>query len=112
MTGLCWVCFRSARGFSFSPTLVGERGLKKHFCSRNHQLLSERVKLMTDWTAREDEIIWEGVRAGGEYLDSLNQTDLAILKREELITFAKCILQRVVEERLAGVNDLDDDIPF
>lgn len=67
---------------------------------------------MTDWTEREDEIIWEGVRAGGEYLDSIKQTDLGILSREELLTFAKCILQRVVEERLSGVDGLDDEIPF
>ena len=67
---------------------------------------------MTDWTIEEENFIWEGIRCGGEYLDSLGKSDLAVLTKDELVQFAKCLLQRVVEERLIGVDPLDDEIPF
>ena len=109
---LCWVCFRAEQGFAIDPALKGQRGAIRWFCSRNHQRLRERRELMTDWTERETEIIWEGVRCGGEYLDELGKSDLAVLTKDELVQFAKCLLQRVVEERLIGVDPLDDEIPF
>ena len=52
------------------------------------------------------------MRCGGEYLDELGKSDLAVLTKDELVQFAKCLLQRVVEERLIGVDPLDDEIPF
>ena len=109
---LCWVCFRGERGFGFKPQLVRQRGKMRWFCSVGHQRLRARKELMADWTAREEEIIWEGVRAGGEYLDELGKSDLASLTRDELVQFAKCLLGRVVEARLDGVDELDDPIPF
>lgn len=109
---LCGVCFRGERGFAYDPAMKNERGATRWFCSRHHQRLSRRRELVADWTAREEEIIWEGVRAGGEYLDELGKSDLASLTRDELVQFAKCLLGRVVEARMDGVDELDDPIPF
>lgn len=68
--------------------------------------------MLADWSEREEEIIWEGVRCGGEYLDELGKSDLAVLSKDELVQFAKCLLGRVVEARMDGVDELDDPIPF
>tara|TARA_R110000744_G_scaffold169822_1_gene287874 strand:- start:340 stop:684 length:345 start_codon:yes stop_codon:yes gene_type:complete len=109
---LCWVCFSGERGFGYDPAMKNERGATRWFCSRDHQRLSRRRELMADWSEREEAMIWEGVRCGGEYLDELGKSDLAVLTKDELVQFAKCLLQRVVEERLIGVDPLDDEIPF
>ncbi len=109
---LCWVCFSGERGFGYDPAMKNERGATRWFCSRDHQRLSRRREMLADWSERETEIIWEGVRCGGEYLDELGKSDLAVLTKDELVQFAKCLLERVVEERLIGVDPLDDEIPF
>ena len=112
MRALCAVCFRGEKGFGFDPTINGRRGARVWFCSRGHQLLWTRRGVVTDWTDKENEILFEGIKAGGAYLDKLGKTDLGVLSKEELITFAQCLLQTVTEERLQGVDELNDDIPF
>jgi len=67
---------------------------------------------VTDWSDKENEILFEGIKAGGSFLGQLGKTDLGVLSKEELITFAQCLLQTVTEERLRGVDELNDDIPF
>jgi len=109
---LCWICFKEEQGFGFMPHLVKQVGSEKRFCSRDHQILHERKQLMTDWTKAEEEHIWEGIKAGGAYLDSLGKTDLGVLSKDELVQFGKCLLGRVVDCRFDGVNTLDDEIPF
>ena len=80
------------------------------FCSREHQLLWRGI--MVDWTTKENEILWEGIKAGGAYLDELGKRDLGVLTKEELIRFAQCLVQAVTEERLRGIKQFDDEIPF
>ena len=109
---LCFVCFKPERGFGFDPALRRKPGKARWFCSRGHQLLNDREQLMTDFTTQENEHIWRGICVGGEYLDSLGKTDLAVLTREELVQFGQCLLQTVVEARLQGLEELDDEIPF
>ena len=67
---------------------------------------------MVDWTTKENEILWEGIKAGGAYLDELGKRDLGVLTEEELIRFAQCLVQAVTEERLRGIKQFDDEIPF
>jgi len=67
---------------------------------------------MTDWTKEEENFIWEGIRCGGEYLDSLGKSDLAVLTKDELIEFGKCLLGRVTEQRQINRDEFNDDIPF
>jgi hypothetical protein len=111
---LCWVCFRAERGFGWDPALVRKKGKPRWFCSRGHQEYMAMRSVMMDWSEREEEIIWAGIKAGGEYLDELKKSDLAALSKGELIEFAKCILVTVVEERHNDPSDveLNDDIPF
>lgn len=61
-----------------------------------------------DWSGAEEDDIWEGIKAGGAYLDELGKTDLGVLSRDELMQFVKCVLARMVESRAA----LDDKVPF
>jgi len=63
---------------------------------------------MIDWNRAEESDIWEGIKAGGEYLDELGKTDLGALSRDELMQFVKCVLGRMVESQ----KSLNDEIPF
>ena len=112
MRALCAVCFQGEKGFGFDPSLKGLSGPRRYFCSRGHQLLWTRRGVVTDWTDKENEILFEGIKAGGAYLDDLGKTDLGVLSKEELITFAQCLLKTVTEERLRDVDELNDEIPF
>ena len=67
---------------------------------------------MTDWTKEEENFIWEGIRCGGEYLDELGKSDLAVLTKDELIEYGKCLLGSVTEQRQVNRDELNDDIPF
>lgn len=45
----------------------------------------------------EERALEDGGNAGGEYLDSINKTDLAELEPEEWSTFLGCILKGYAE---------------
>ena len=63
-----------------------------------------------DWTAKEDEMLLVSGKAGGEYLESINTTDLAKLNKDQWLAFLRCVIGRMAEER-ASV-ELNDEIPF
>lgn len=65
-----------------------------------------------DWSEREEAILFSGLKAGGEYLDELGKSDLAVLTKDECLTFLKCVMRVVVDQRLLAVHDFDDEIPF
>lgn len=73
---------------------------------------------LNDWTDQENEILFEGIKAGGAFLDDLGKTDLATLTKEELIQFMQCAVQTVTEKRLSSVSsekrdaEFNDEIPF
>ena len=104
----CAVCFRCERGFAFVPRLAGESGKTVYFCAMEHLNLW-RTKNM-DWTAKEDEMLLASGKAGGEYLESINTTDLAKLNKDQWLAFLRCVIGRMAEER-ASV-ELNDEIPF
>ena len=104
----CAVCFRFERGFAFVPRLAGERGDTVYFCSMEHLKLW-RTKHM-DWTKKEDQMLLAAGKAGGEYLESINTTDLAKLKKDQWLAFLRSVVGQMAQER-ASV-ELNDEIPF
>ncbi len=63
-----------------------------------------------DWTAKEDEMLLASGKAGGEYLESINTTDLAKLNKDQWLAFLRCVIGRMAEER--ALVELNDEIPF
>ena len=102
------VCFRCERGFTFVPRVAGERGKPVYFCSMEHLKLW-RTKHM-DWTKKEDQMLLAAGKAGGEYLESINTTDLAKLNKDQWLAFLRSVVGQMAQER-ASV-DLNDEIPF
>ena len=45
-----------------------------------------------DWTAKEDEMLLASGKAGGEYLESINTTDLAKLNKDQWLAFLRCVI--------------------
>ena len=63
-----------------------------------------------DWTAKEDEMLLVSGKAGGDYLEPINTTDLAKLNKEQWLAFLRSVVGQMAQER-ASV-DLNDEIPF
>ena len=62
---------------------------------------------MTDWTERENKVLLAAGKMGGEYLQEIGKTDLAMLTQEEWLTFLQCVGGEVT--RMFPFND---EIPF
>lgn len=79
--GLCHICRRETKGFGFKRG----PGVYTWYCSMECQK-------MVDPTENEKTAILEGGRNGGEYLESIGKTDLALLTAEEWSQFCACIV--------------------
>lgn len=62
-----------------------------------------------DFTPNEKEAIREGGFAGGDYLDSIGKTDLAILNETEFYSFCAAVVSGYTQ---ALAKAADDEIPF
>ena len=79
----------------------------------------------------EDAPLWEAVKKAGAYLDNINQHDLRVLDKGQLMMFASIIISAFAENRaewfenqrhaddnfrkdfgLGAAKTLDDEIPF
>jgi len=63
----------------------------------------------------EDIALFEAIKAGGEYLDSLNVHDLRYLDRGKLLLFTAHIISRyaaVKPDFMRDAGTFDDEIPF
>ena len=74
---------------------------------------------MIDPTANETAAMVEGGKAGGAYLDSLGQTDLAQLTEEEWDTFVEVIvtgycdhLRELAAKDRARLDGMIPEVPF
>ena len=63
-----------------------------------------------DWTKKEDQLLLAAGKAGGEYLESINTTDLAKLNKDQWLAFLRSVVGQMAQER-ASV-ELNDEIPF
>lgn len=87
---ICHICHRAARGFGYHPRLARKLGEPTYYCSREHQKMIDKDK-------NEVLAIDAGGNAGGEYLDSINKTDLEKLSVEEWDQFVECIVTGYVD---------------
>lgn len=118
---LCPVCFKATRGFGYSAKIAKKPG-RGHtfFCSREHVEMSDH-----HLEQEEDAPLWEAIKKAGAYLDSINQHDLRVLKKEQLMMFGSIIISQFACERAEYFESrrhrddkgslpggLDDEIPF
>lgn len=98
MRGLCR-CGRAERGFMFQvprhARRLGQDYPVEWFCSIK---CMDRRAAVKDATHDELAAIEAGGQCGGEYLDSINKTDLAKLSHDEWATFCRCVVNGYVEE--------------
>ena len=90
---ICAVCRREGRGFGFAPSLIGIKRPSLSACSMTClHIIAERKGAMIDPTPNEQAAIRHGGMMGGEVLDSLGRTDLALLSEAEWLTFVEAII--------------------
>jgi hypothetical protein len=107
MHGLCAVCLKPDRGFGWKPK---DGKAQRWFCSMKH--LNLWVERKMDWSKSEESMLLDAGKHGGEYLQSIGETDLARLSKVEWLMFLKCVIGRMAILRAAATNELNDDIPF
>ena len=74
---------------------------------------------MIDPTPNEQTAFVHGGDLGGEYLDSIGKTDMALLSREEWLTFVEAVvtgycdhLRELAARDAEHLRKLDPEIPF
>ena len=68
---------------------------------------------MNDMTERENRMLLEAGKNGGEYLDDIKKYDLRYLTRDEWTHFLRSVIGKWGELKyLQKDDDLDDEIPF
>lgn len=79
----CAICRRMVAGFGY--------GRHRFDSMRCMNIYVEKERLMTDFTASEEEAMQKGGAAGGEYLASIGQFGLDKLTAEQAKTFLHCM---------------------
>ena len=68
---------------------------------------------MNDMTERENRMLLEAGKNGGEYLEDIKKYDLRYLTRDEWTQFLRSVIGKWGELKyLQKDDDLDDEIPF
>ncbi len=117
---ICAVCRREGRGFGFAPSLIGIKRPSLSACSMTClHIIAERKGAMIDPTPNEQAAILFAGTMGGEVLDSLGRTDLALLNEAEWLTFVEAIVTGYCDHlrELAGrdrksLDRATDEVPF
>ena len=121
---LCPICRRQSRGYGWfdAHLSIGNPGRDqsyRQFCSRTCQDLYHRRRGMIDPTPNEKAAMQHGGAMGGEYLDSLGRTDLAVLAVEEWDSFVECIvtgycdhLRDLAAKDQGRLQALGEGVPF
>ena len=69
----------------------------------------------------EDPMLFEAIKAAGQYLDHLNVHDLRYLTKDQLLMFTSIVISKFAEasaefftnnRKTAEAEDLNDEIPF
>lgn len=69
--------------------------------------------MMNDMTERENRMLLEAGKNGGEYLEDIKKYDLRYLTRDEWTQFLRSVIGKWGELKyLQKDDDLDDEIPF
>lgn len=90
LVGTCFICKRRHSNLGVAPY---ERAPIKWFCDAHlgNTNLPKVYHMRLD--KYEEQALEDGGNAGGEYLDSINKTDLASLEPEEWSRFLGLVLQ-------------------
>ncbi len=89
--GPCWLCRRRDEGVGF---VTSGRNPHITFSCHAHLPLGGIVSTMpkAEYDPHEQDAMWAAANAGGEYLASIGQTDLAKLDDMQLIIFTKLVI--------------------
>jgi len=74
--------------------------------------------MMNDMSERENKMLMEAGKNGGEYLDDIKKYDLRHLTKDEWAQFLRSVIGKWGELKYMGDHvigyrdDLDDEIPF
>ena len=69
--------------------------------------------MMSDMTQRENKMLLEAGKNGGEYLEDIKKYDLRHLTKDEWTQFLRCVIGKFGELKyLQKDDDLDEEIPF
>ena len=88
----CAVCHRSARWYGFDPHLARLSGNAVRLCSRLCQDIAARKEGMIDPTEHEIAAMEAAGQQAGEYLDSIEKTDLAQMAEDEWMTMIEVVI--------------------
>ena len=81
-------------------------------------LIGGDMGIMSDMTERENKMLLEAGKNGGEYLDDIKKYDLRHLTKDEWTHFLRSVIGKWGELKYMGdyavgeKDDLDDEIPF
>lgn len=111
---------RDPRGFGFHPAFVRRPGRPSAACSMTClHIIAARREAMIDPTPNERAAIRHGGTMGGEVLDSLGRTDLALLSEAEWLVFVEAIVTGYCDRlrELAGrdqgrIEGMEANMPF
>lgn len=80
---VCDICRRETRGFGFSPRVIRRSGRDLWLCSMRCLNITTRLEGMIDPNEHEEAALRHAGAAGGEYVESLGRTDLALWSEKE-----------------------------
>jgi len=72
--------------------------------------------MMSDMTERENKMLLEAGKNGGEYLEDIKKYDLRYLTKDEWAQFLRSVIGKwgelMGDYAVGEKDDLDDEIPF
>jgi len=81
------------------------------FCSMEHMKKWQEWGSDMDWDSGEDKMLLDAGKAGGQFLESIQQTDLQHLSEEQWLNFLRAVVGRLSQIR-PDEPTLNDEIPF
>ena len=79
-------------------------------------LIGGDMGMMSDMTERENKMLLEAGKNGGEYLEDIKKYDLRYLTKDEWAQFLRSVIGKwgelMGDYAVGEKDDLDDEIPF
>jgi hypothetical protein len=112
----CAVCRRGARGFGWFDAQFGvgdprRDHARRWLCSLACQNICHRRRSMIDPTRDERAAMTHAVAMAGEYIESLDRTDLMTWSAEEFMTLIEVIVTAFTD-RLRELGDDPGEVPY
>lgn len=103
---LCAICRRDARGFGFTPALIGVDAPSAKLCSMRCMDLAQRLQGMIDPNKHEEAALAAAAQAGGVFVEVTGKTDLMSWTADEWNRLVDVIVTEFQDElRRAYADD-------